>query len=92
LPDFQLIHRLIAAQFEENAEITVREKRRLGELMVSQSNEGQRAAFDQVMAAINDTENEMKFRISFSWMALKERGRRSCTTLSSPYCRDKGRQ
>ncbi|XP_046632783.1 uncharacterized protein LOC124312311 [Daphnia pulicaria] len=57
VPDFQLIHRLIAAQLEENAEITMREKRRLGELMVSQLNEGQRAAFDQVMAAVNDTEN-----------------------------------
>jgi len=54
VPDFQLIHRVIAAQLEENAEITMREKRRLGELMVSQLNECQRAAFDQVMAAVND--------------------------------------
>ena len=37
----------------------MREKRRLGNLMVSQLNEGQRAAFDTVMAAINDPDKSM---------------------------------
>nr|CAH0113273.1 unnamed protein product [Daphnia galeata] len=59
VPDFQLIHRIIEAQLDDNAEATMREKRRLGNLMVSQLNEGQRAAFDTVMAAINDPDKSM---------------------------------
>ncbi|XP_046655037.1 uncharacterized protein LOC124348808 [Daphnia pulicaria] len=59
VPDFQLIRQIIEAQLEENTAITRIEKRRLGELMVTQLNEGQRAAYDQVMAAINDKNNSV---------------------------------
>ena len=45
---------------------------------------------DQVMAAVNDAKFPVPLRIS--GIDLEERGRLSCTTLSSPHCRDKGRQ
>ena len=59
VPDFQLIRQIIEAQLEENTAITRIEKRRLGELMVTQLNEGQRAAYDQIMAAVNDNNNSV---------------------------------
>ncbi|KZS19466.1 ATP-dependent DNA helicase PIF1 [Daphnia magna] len=57
VPDFYLINQLVEAQMEENNEYTQREKRLMGEMMLAQLNVGQRAAFDQIMAAVNVTNN-----------------------------------
>ncbi|XP_045035977.1 ATP-dependent DNA helicase PIF1-like [Daphnia magna] len=57
VPDFHLINQLVEAQMEENNENSQREKRLMGEMMLAQLNDGQRAAFDQVMTAVNDVNN-----------------------------------
>ena len=54
LPNFALINNLIEAKITENSENIRREKRLKGEIMMAQLNQGQRAAFDQIMASIND--------------------------------------
>ena len=57
VPDFQLINQLIEAQIGENNENTRQEKRLMGEMILARLNDGQRVAFDEIMAAINDTNN-----------------------------------
>ncbi|XP_045022910.1 ATP-dependent DNA helicase PIF1-like [Daphnia magna] len=57
VPDFHLINQLVEAQMKENNENSQREKRLMGEMMLAQLNDGQRAAFDQVMTAVNDVNN-----------------------------------
>jgi ATP-dependent DNA helicase PIF1 len=64
IPDFQLIDRLISAEIEENDENVQRQKKLRGEMMMAKLNVGQRAAFDQIMAAIND-ENSPQSRQFF---------------------------
>jgi hypothetical protein len=54
IPDFQLIDRLISAEIEENDENVQRQNKLRGEMMMAKLNVGQRAALDQIMAAIND--------------------------------------
>jgi hypothetical protein len=57
VPDFQLINQIIQEQMNETDENTRQEKRLMGEMMVAQLNDGQRAAFEQIMASINDVDN-----------------------------------
>ncbi|XP_045025503.1 ATP-dependent DNA helicase pif1-like [Daphnia magna] len=64
IPDFQLIDRLISAEIEENDENVQRQKKLRGEMMMAKLNVGQRAAFDQIMTAIND-ENSPQSRQFF---------------------------
>ncbi|KZS10733.1 Uncharacterized protein APZ42_024749 [Daphnia magna] len=56
-PDFHLINQLIEAQMEENDDNVRQQKRLMGEMMLAQLSDGQRAAFDQIMAAVNDATN-----------------------------------
>jgi len=57
VPDFQLINQIIQEQMNETDENTRQEKRLMGEMMVAQLNDRQRAAFEQIMASINDVDN-----------------------------------
>ncbi|XP_057376187.1 uncharacterized protein LOC130697273 [Daphnia carinata] len=57
IPDFYLINQMIDVQIEENNENTRTEKRMIGEMLLAQLNDGQRAAFNQIMAAVNDVDN-----------------------------------
>ncbi|XP_045033918.1 ATP-dependent DNA helicase pif1-like [Daphnia magna] len=57
VPDFHLINQLIEAQMERNDDNVRQQKRLMGEMMLSQLNDGQRAAFDKIMAAVNDVTN-----------------------------------
>ena len=57
LPDFQMISQLVVNEYGDS-EITMAEKRLMGETMVTQlDNTGQRKVFDQVMAPINQPTN-----------------------------------
>ena len=57
IPDFQLINQLNQDQMGATDDNTRQEKILMGEIMLAQLNEGQRAAFDQIMASINDVDN-----------------------------------
>ena len=57
VPNFQLINHLIEAQIETDNDGNLQEKRLLGQIMLSKLNEGQRAAFNEIMASIEDVNN-----------------------------------
>ncbi|XP_059352797.1 uncharacterized protein LOC130702739 [Daphnia carinata] len=57
IPDFHLRSQLADDQIGDNNANTQREKRLIGERMLAQLNDGQRAAFDQIMTAVNDVNN-----------------------------------
>jgi ATP-dependent DNA helicase PIF1 len=62
VPDFHLINQLIQAQIAaDNDEVDTHEKRLLGQMMLEKLNDGQRAAFDLIMASIEDTNQPRLF-------------------------------
>jgi hypothetical protein len=56
VPDFHLMNQLIQAQNAADNEVETHEKRLLGQIMLAKHNDGQRAAFDQIMASIEDVD------------------------------------
>ena len=57
VPDFQLINQLIEAQIATDNDGDMQEKRLLGQIMLAKLNEGQRAAFNEIMASTEDVNN-----------------------------------
>ncbi|EFX69182.1 hypothetical protein DAPPUDRAFT_258903 [Daphnia pulex] len=59
--DFHLINQLIQAQIAADNEVDTHEKRLLGKMMLAKLNEDQRAAFDQIMASMEDANQPRLF-------------------------------
>jgi PIF1-like helicase len=57
VPDFQLINRFIEAQIATDNGGDMQEKWLLGQRMLAQLNEGQRTAFNEIMASVEDVNN-----------------------------------
>jgi len=57
VPDLQLINRLIEAQIATDNDGDMQEKRLLGQRMLAKLNEGQRTAFNEIMASVKDVNN-----------------------------------
>jgi hypothetical protein len=59
--DFHLINQLIQAQIAADNEVDTHEKRLFGQMMFAKLYDGQRAAFDQIMASIEDANQPRLF-------------------------------